>query len=318
MEIDYRTERSIPMFLLHHLIKPLKSQLTKMKDDAPAGSPKLDVHRSARRRCDIREHVIEDLYLYDLLPKTTYESAEEPVVRKKRIYYFAGGGWQMPPSGEHWSMAAKMANGVRNATVTIVSYPLAPKNPAPIAFEPMMKLYRRILQDAKEADERVILAGDSAGGNIVLCLTLAALAEDFALPAPEALFVLSPSCDLRRQNPDIALVKEHDPILSVPFVTSTAKKWCGQWDAADPRVSPLMADISLLAKKNVRVDGIVGKYDILSPDVLLFRDQCKEAGVHGKWLEWEKQMHVFPLVASYKLPESTKAMEWMIDVLRQS
>lgn len=317
MNVEYRTNRSIPMFVLHHLIRPFATKLITAKQVLPAGSPQLEPDRKAKNKCDIKEHRLEDIYLYELRPRSRSHQSTEKTKKKKRLYYFAGGGWQMPASSGHWSICADMANEVPGTAVVLVSYPLAPNSRAPAAFPAMMKLYRRILHEAAEAGEDVILAGDSAGGNIVLCLVLAALSDDFDLPAPKALVVISPSCDLSRKNLDIITVQKHDPILRIPFVKGTADSWRGEWDAHDPRVSPLEGDVRLLARKGVELHGVVGRYDILSPDVLLFRNKCEEAGVGGNWLDWDKQMHVFPLAYTYKLSESVQAKDWIMDVLRR-
>lgn len=258
-----------------------------------------------------------DMYLYELRPRNQPAREKEKARKRKRLYYFAGGGWQMPASSDHWRICADMANEVSDTTVTLVSYPLAPNSPAPVAFPALMKLYRRIMEEATSAGDEVVLAGDSAGGNIVLCLALTALQDTFDLPAPKALLVISPSCDLSRKNSDIQAVQGFDPILRIPFVKDTADKWRGEWLAHDPRVSPLEGDVSLLARKGVEVHGVVGRYDILAPDVLLFRKKCEDAGVVGNWLDWDKQMHVFPLAYTYKLPESVQAKNWIMQVARK-
>jgi acetyl esterase/lipase len=319
IEIDHRTNRSIPTFILHNLIKPFRAKLTSFGNPLPAGSQQLKPYSKARRKCDIQEREVEDIYIYDLISKKIQPQffTANAKKRRKRIYYFAGGGWQAPPSADHWVLCTAIATETSNTRVSVVSYPLAPNSPAPDAFPQLMKMYRRIMQEAAEAGQEVILAGDSAGGNVVLCLTLAALAESEDLPSPKALMVLSPSCDLRRQNPDMKEVARHDPILRYDFVLDTANKWRGSWDAADPRVTPLLADISLLAKRDVQVHGIVGGYDILGPDCKLFRDKCQKNGVRGKWLDWDKQMHVFPLAYPYLLPESVAAKKWLIEDLKK-
>ena len=326
IQVTKRTDRSIYMFILHHIIKLLGPQLIKARKIYPAGSPRLDPHSKAKKHCDIQERIVEDIYIYDLTAKhsdvtqkSNADGAQSGNMSKKgRLYYFAGGGWQMPPSSEHWALCAEFAKKLPGLRVSIVSYPLAPNSAAPATFSQMMKLYRSLLREADEAGEKVILAGDSAGGNIVLCLTLAALAEDDSAPCPSAILAISPSCDLRRHNPEIKLLEKHDPILRIPFINSTAQKWRGEWDPADPRVSPLLADVSLLARRGVQAHGVVGRYDILSPDAVLFRMKCDEAGVRGRWLDWEKQMHCFPLAWSFGLPESVEAKDWILDVLQQS
>lgn len=264
--------------------------------------------------------MVEDIYIYDLVLKQsiTQNGGGSAAERRKRLYYFAGGGWQMPPSAQHWTLWTELARQLPNTTVSVVSYPLAPNSAAPVAFPEMMKLYRRLLQDAEDRREQVILAGDSAGGSVILCLAIAGLAEDESAPCPTALLAISPSCDLRRRNPDIHALERHDPILRIPFINHTAKQWCADWEGEDPRVSPIMADASPLARRGVRVHGVVGRYDILSPDAVLFRAKCEEAAVKGEWLDWEKQMHCFPLAWYYPLPESKEAKDWILDVLRRS
>jgi acetyl esterase/lipase len=181
-----------------------------------------------------------------------------------------------------------------------------------------MKLYRKLMADGAAANEEIILVGDSAGGNIVLGLVATDLLAEPDAPCPKALLVISPSTDMRRGNKDIQAVEKHDPILRIPFIKNSAKTWCGEWDPSDTRVSPLLADLTPIARRGILVHGITGLYDILSPDGILFREKCKEVGIKGEWLEWDKQMHDFPLTFHYKLREGVEAVEWILDVLRRS
>ena len=319
IKVTKRTDRSAYMFALEHLIKPFNTSIIKPKKAFPPGSNQLTPYKNATKRCEVSERKVEDVYIYDMRPKaeTTSKSNGE-IKTEKRIYYFCGGAWQMPPSSQHWGMCAEMVHQLQDTQVSVVSYPLAPHSPAPVAFPTLMRMYKRLLEDAEKAGERVIFVGDSSGGNIVLCLVLAALAEDEHAKCPAAIMVISPSSDLRETNPDIQKVEKHDPILRVPFTLNNATKWRGEWAADDPHVTPLLADVELFAKRNVQVHGVVAGYDLLSPDAILFREKCAQAGVRGEWLEWDKQMHVFPLAWSYKLPESVEAKNWILDVLRRS
>ena len=319
-KVTHRTNRSIPMFLLQHLIKPFNTAIIKPGKPLPAGSPRLTPHSSAKKHCEVKETQVEGIYIYELVAKcsTGNESNGDNGKRqKRRLYYFAGGGWQMPPSSQHWTLCAELCRQLPNTTVSLVSYPLAPNSPAPVAFPQLMKMYKRLLQDAEEAGEKVILAGDSAGGNVILCLALVGFAEDENAPCPTDLLAISPSTDLRRNNPEIKVVEKHDPILRISFIGDSAKKWRAGWEASDPRVTPILGDVSALARRGVRVHGVFGRYDILSPDAALFRVKCEETGVRGEWLEWEKQMHCFPLAWAYRLPESVEAKDWILDVLRR-
>lgn len=319
IKVTKMTNRSIVMFILQHLIKPFNTSVIKPRQTFPPGSNRLTPHKSATKRCDVSERKVEDIYIYDLAPKPTSSSESgKDTKSKKRLYYFCGGAWQMPPSSQHWSLCAEIASQLEDTRVSVVSYPLAPNSPAPMAFPQLMKMYKRLLEEAEEAGDRIVLMGDSSGGNIILCLAMTAIAEDANARCPTALMAVSPSVDLREINPAIEEVEKHDPILRLSFCLDNANKWRGEWPTDDSRVTPLLADVSMLAKRGVKVNGVVGGYDILSPDAMLFRDKCAKSGVQGEWLEWDKQMHCFPLAWTYKLPESVVAKDWILDILRRS
>ncbi|KAK5137703.1 hypothetical protein LTR08_007274 [Meristemomyces frigidus] len=316
IQITKRDDRSLYMFFAQHLIRLFRTQLIKQGPSFPPGSPSLDVHKSAKKHCEVQERKVDDIYIYDLTAKKPAPDRESPKTRqRKRIYYFAGGGWEAPCSPEHWMLCTELARRIPNTTLSIVSYPLAPNSPAPVSFPQLMRLYHTLLEQSEQADETVILGGDSSGGNIILCLALAVLQENPQARCPTALMAVSPSADLRRCNPDIQIVKKNDPILQVPFIEKSARGWRGDWPAEDPRVSPIFGDASLLARRGVQVHGVVGGYDILGPDAVIMREKCNDAGVVGEWLEWDKQIHCFPLMWAYKLPEGVAAKNWMVDVL---
>lgn len=316
IHVTRRTDHSLYMVLIQLLLRRISGKLLSFspKDEYPAGSPQLDPHKKAKKHCDIHERQVEGIWVYDLVLKG--RSAEKGY--QKHMYYWAGGGWHSPASSDHWALIAELARAVPDMAVSLVSYPLAPNSPAPLAFPEMQKLYDTLLRDAQLSSKRVIFAGDSAGGNIVLALTIDALARDPDATVPTALLAISPSTDLTRSNPDIEVVAKHDPLLKVSFINDTATQWRGQWDAKDPRVSPLYADLTALARSGVKVHGVVGGYDILGPDAVLFREKCNDAGVQGEWLDWDKQIHVFPLMWAYRIPEGVQAKDWIVNLLART
>lgn len=332
IRVTKRHDRSTLMMLLQLLIKPFASKLVHSDTEFPAGSPQLTPHKRATKRCDVHERKVEDIYLYDIIPVNessgvTQERTIEGKTgakRKRRVFYYSGGGWSMPANSEHWFFVSELAKQLHphGFVVTLVSYPLAPNSAAPVSFPQMMKQYRALMELAEKEEEDVILAGDSAGGNIILSLLINALLEDardgVERPTCKGVMAISPSTDLTRQNADMHTIAPKDPILRIPFVKGTAKGWCGEWDAKDIRVSPLHADVTCIKKRGVKVHGVVGRYDILSPDAILFREKCSQARIEGEWLDWDKQMHVFPLIFRYGLREGHESKDWILDVLRRT
>jgi len=321
-------------------IKPFAQRLIKPGDPEPAGSPALDVDKNVYEHCNVNERVVEGIRLYDIIPRSSEQpnassrdgqvvmgsglSSTASLRKRKQIYYFAGGGWQNQASSQHWALCSHMAIELTAqgypTTISLISYPLAPNSPAGVTFPRLEKLYHTLLPSAGSLDntEEIIFAGDSAGGNIALALPLHILSTDASARAPDSLMLMSPAVDLRNVNSDMATVDHDDPMLSVEFVTQTAQAWCGNdVDPSDPRVSPLLGEVAVLARRGVKVNGVIGGFDVLAPDCVLFVKKCQEAGVRGKWLHWDKQMHCFPLAYKYKfLKEANEGVEWMIEVIK--
>lgn len=321
LEIIERRDKTFAMKALQTAIKPVGTKLVAPKKEFPAGSPQLNPHGKAQNRCHVHEREVEGVFIYDMTPREgRLSDLDKPLDEDKpllRVYYFAGGGWQMPPSPQHWRLCAELCHEIPNAAVSVVSYPLAPHSPAPIAMPQLSTLYYILLGQSAAAGEKVVFAGDSAGGNVAASLVLDVLTKDPDAPAPHTLLLISPAVDLQHQNPaHYESVSKHDPILSIPFINGTAKAWVNDWSPADPRVSPINADLSRLAMRGVHVYGITGTYDVLTPPALRFRDKLVEAGVQGAWINWERQMHCFPLAWIYGLKNSVEGKDWILEKLR--
>jgi acetyl esterase/lipase len=320
IQLTHRHDRTFLMSVVQSLVRLMRSHISNRQANHEDGSIRLNPNKSALSQCTLRERTVCDIHIYDVIPPNKAEKAS-----KKRIYYFAGGSWQEPPSPQHYKICAKLAKEMSDTSISIVSTPLAPNDPASKSFPVCQKTYRALMAEAEEAGEKVILAGDSSGSNIALCLVLEALREDSEnesveikqLSHPVAIMNICPSTDLTRTNPDIDKVAPRDPLLTPKIIRATAKAWQGDWEPNDRRISPINGDISLLAKKGIKVHGITAGCDVLSPDGIIFRTKCAEAGVDGEWVHWEKQMHCFVLTMPYGLVEAKDAVQWIIDVLKK-
>lgn len=323
IRVTDRHDRTQLMSVVQFLVRRFRNQINSGEPKHEDGSLKLEPPKSKLRKCTITPRDVCDIHIYDIVPPKKISSTG-----RRRIYYFAGGSWQQEPSGQHWSFCSKLATELPDTIVSMVSPPLAPNNPASSSFPWCMKLYRTVMAEAQEAGDRVIVAGDSSGANMALCLTLEALREDAEAgadistekpsnPHPVAIMAISPSTDLTRNNPDIKKIAKFDPLLTPDVINQTAKAWHAEWDPADRRVSPINADISLLAKRGIKVHGVTAGCDVLAPDGVIFRNRCSEHNVQGEWLHWEKQMHCFVLTLPYGLREAQEGVQWITDVLKK-
>ncbi|KAK5361735.1 hypothetical protein LTR20_009315 [Exophiala xenobiotica] len=342
MELTTRTDLSLLYRVLRTQIRPLRPRLVKPGKEAPPGSQRLKppAAQKFKRGCEVLESQREDVWEYTF--RHTSQShqgdlnTQEKINRRKtpyRVYYFCGGGFQSPPSSEHWLFLTKLAKDLarqgqeakkrhREVVITVVSHPLAPASPAAETLPILRRWLTSTLDDASREGETVTLAGDSSGGNIALSLGLWAV-QHYYLPPPTttttistasplvSVLVICPAVDLRNINPGIAEADRHDPVLTVGLTSQVAQAWTGNVaskhtktaprrlvDLEDPDVSPLLNEDVVFEEvkdQGVSIHGVVGTHDVLAPDALELMRKCERLGVKGKWLVWEGQMHCFPL-----------------------
>jgi acetyl esterase/lipase len=320
--VTRRVDKTLKMRLLQLLIKPFRPRLATARKKSYPDSPQLTAPRAVQKRCNITERRVNDIWIYDLTPRSAKSDDGSPSHSKRRIYYFSGGGWQQSPSGGHWKVLAELTNRLSDTTISIVSYPLAPTCPASVTMPLLRTLYDSLMKESEGQGEHVVFMGDSSGGNIILCLVAWALQSPEAR-APSALMCICPTTDLRHLDERIVDVVKKDPIFTAQSIEGTANAWAGddkdekEWGLSDARVSPALANFEPLKRRDVKIHGVIGTWDVLSVEAIAFRDRCSEQGIEGEWLEWEGQMHCFPLVFPYGFKESTESVDWIVRTLSQ-
>ncbi len=91
------------------------------------------------------------------------------------VLYVHGGGFGILSKDSHWFLAMIFAR--RGYVVFNISYRLAPAEPFPAAVEDACAAYDWVVRNARHwggDPTRIVLAGDSAGGNLITALALAA------------------------------------------------------------------------------------------------------------------------------------------------
>ena len=88
------------------------------------------------------------------------------------VLYLHGGGFVVGGLESHDDICAEIAAGAET-TVVAVAYRLAPEHPFPAAFDDCWAVVRHLLADG----QGIVLAGDSAGGNLAAALALKARDE---------------------------------------------------------------------------------------------------------------------------------------------
>lgn len=116
------------------------------------------------------------------------------------MLYFHGGGFALKASPHHYHFAKRCAAQVP-CKVIMVDYRLLPKYAFPVATEDAFAAYKWVVTYAEQLKidpEKIIVAGDSAGGNLAAVLSF--MAKDRGLPLPAFQMLIYPLTDRRMET----------------------------------------------------------------------------------------------------------------------
>lgn len=215
------------------------------------------------------------------------------------VLYFPGGGFVMRTAMQHRSFVARICRAA-NARALIVHYRLAPEVPFPGGLEDCLAAYHDLLKQGTKP-QNITIAGDSAGGGLVLS-TLLALRDEGA-PMPANAIILSPLADLTYSGESRRFNKHKDPMLPTHRASLMHKVYIGNALPEDRYISPVLAEFDGLPP----ILGQVGSTEILLDDTTRAFEQARKAGVPFFLEVWEQMPHVFPIFSV--LPESRVALE---------
>ena len=116
------------------------------------------------------------------------------------IMFFHGGGFLMRASGPHYQIAKWYAEKA-NCKVVLTDYRLLPRYRYPVAVEDCYSTYLWTLKNADKLGinkDRIIVCGDSAGGNIATAVT--SMLKDRNRPLPHGMILIYPVLDKRMKT----------------------------------------------------------------------------------------------------------------------
>ncbi len=217
------------------------------------------------------------------------------------LMYVHGGGFVGCSPRTHRPITAGFA--LQGLRVFAPDYRLAPEHPFPAPLDDVVAAWRalRSQHDAEASGQRLVLAGESAGGNLALALMLVLRDAGERLPAAAALF--SPATDLSGGSPSIAGNGDRDPMFHGPSLANLGNAYLGATgDAANPLASPIFGDPHGLPPLLFHVAA----EEALRDDGLRFAQKARAAGVHVETTVWPVVPHAWQLLA--KVPEARQSI----------
>lgn len=225
---------------------------------------------------------------------------ERPHKRRRAILYCHGGGYTSGSLGYSKVLASKLTKATGLDVLTF-EYRLAPEFPYPAAIEDAFMAWNYLMQLGYGARD-IIVAGDSAGGNMALVLCLRLKSEGRMLPG--ALLLMSPWTDMTASGESYAERAGADPMLTIEYIEAVRDAYAGDNDPADPMLSPVNGDLKGFPPALVQV----GSHEILYSDALTLSERMQAAGVTCRLEVCEDMWHVFQMFPSKKAATAMESM----------
>jgi acetyl esterase len=211
-----------------------------------------------------------------------------PGTRSPLIVYYHGGGW-MQGSLETADAACRELCMESAMNLVSIDYRLSPEHKFPVAVEDAWSalLWAVSSHDALGGDGRIILAGDSSGGNLAAVTALRA--RDEGGPEIAHQLLVYPVTDHSFETP--SYLSAGQGLLTA----DTMKYFWQQYlendlDGDNPYASPLRArDHTRLPAATV----VVAEYDPLHDEGLAYAQRLKHAGVEVAVLRFDGMIHGF-------------------------
>ncbi|MBX7227358.1 MAG: alpha/beta hydrolase [Chitinophagales bacterium] len=216
----------------------------------------------------------------------------------KTILYFHGGGFCVGSHNTHRALIARIARASGHPAYG-VNYRKAPENPFPAALDDAYAVYMELLN---RGVKNIIVAGDSAGGGLCLSLMLKLRNEKKTMPI--AAMLISPWTDLSMTGETIRTKANVDPLIEPSLLYVFANKYIGEYEATNPFISPLFADLDNFPPIYIQVGG----NEVLLDDSLRLAKKLKEHNVPVKIDVYPGMMHVFHWMAGI-VPEAHGAID---------
>ncbi|UOE44677.1 alpha/beta hydrolase [Agromyces larvae] len=225
------------------------------------------------------------------------------------LLYLHGGGYVVGSARTGAPIAAALARRT-GTTAWSLDYGLAPEHRFPQPVDDALAAYRELLDAV--GPERLLIAGDSAGGGLAIATLVAGRAH--GLPMPAAVAVFSPWADLTLSGASIVEREGDDPLFTFDDLRRYADHVLPETDpagaAASPLASPVFADLRGLPPLLVQV----GSRELLLDDALRLAANAARADVDVVLEVAARAPHNIQLLVG-SLEEADRALERAGDFL---
>lgn len=242
------------------------------------------------------EYEIVDMGLF----KTEYLRPAE-VCTGRVILQIHGGGYIGPMKNTYRDFAVQYSRRSLGGDVLTVDYRVAPEFPYPAALEDAVASYKWLIEEKRYAPEKIVVAGDSAGGGLTLALML--YLRDHGIPLPAGVIVMSPWTDLTCSGESYTTNYSRDPQFgNTKDNMLYNSSYIGDNDPRESYISPVFGEYHGFPPVLMQV----GSEEVLLSDTLTVAEKLRNARGKLRLSVYDGMFHVFQM-ALRLIPESREA-----------
>lgn len=226
----------------------------------------------------------------------------EPELKNENmvILQLHGGGYIGKMRNAYRSFAGFYSELGHGVSVLTPDYRVAPEHPYPAALEDAVFAYDWLMETGW-TEEKIVVAGDSAGGGLAMALCMYLKDQNRRLPA--GIIAMSPWTDLTQSGISYRTNYRKDPVFGNTLDSLIYNKdYVQDEDTTNPYISPLYGNFTGFPPMLIQV----GSYEMLLSDSELVAEKAKGAGVKVRLSIYEGMFHVFQM-ALLMIPESKLA-----------
>lgn len=275
-------------------------------------NPDIEKHRHSQDQVGALFGNAKDIQIREFQIKdreAEWVSVTRAHMKKYVILYCHGGGYSTGSRLYARTLTTKLAE-TTSMDVLAFDYRLAPEHPYPAACEDAMKAWDYLMLLGYGARD-VIVAGDSAGGNLALSLVLKLKEEQRLLP--RGLVLLSPWTDLTASGKTHTTRALVDPVLDADYLRKMTENYAAGRELTDPFISPLFGDFEGFPPTYIQV----GDNEMLLSDSIMLHKKLVAANVSAKIDVFKGMWHVFQMSPFKTAGEAMeKNAEFIYDICR--
>ncbi|MBU0712226.1 alpha/beta hydrolase [bacterium] len=215
------------------------------------------------------------------------------------IMYMHGGAYCAGSLNTHRAFLGRLAMACK-CKVFNIEYRLAPEYPYPAALNDVFAVYNYLMKTFPA--NKIVFAGDSAGGGLAVALAMRSRDDKIALPA--ACILMAPWVDLSCDNATYQSVGKKDVLLNRKRLKRNARIYAGPEDIRHSYISPVYGNLSGLPPVLIQV----GTHDMLLGEAQVLSERLESAGTAVSLEVWPKMMHGWQVLGNL-IPESRQAIQ---------